>query len=332
MNVVLTRLDRIGDLVLSTPAIASVRRSWPGARITMVCSEYNSVVMEGNPDVDEVVSIPRDVRPAVVAAERYRGAFDLAIALAPCAPDFTFVAETRARRRIGYTYVRRYLARLSAPLFLTDCLISEADPELCERNPGYVVRHEVEQVQALVRAAGGTVLVDELVVPVGAQARARAAGVPEGSITVHLAPRWFSEGSSFESLVALLWALRRFGRPVVVTHGPEVVEEAAELRAGGVADLVLGGLSFGEWAAVFARAAVVVTVDTGATHIASAMRRPTLVLFERRYFALSSQEWAPYRVPSVCLRKPPGDGPADLAASREEILAGIERLLHTSDA
>jgi ADP-heptose:LPS heptosyltransferase len=331
MNVVLTRLDRIGDLVLSTPAIASVRRSWPQARITLACSAYNAAVMEGNPDVDEVIAIPRDVPPAVVA-KRYRGAFDLALALAPCAPDFAFVAQTRARRRIGYTYVRRYLARLTAPLFLTQCLVSEADPELCERNPGYVVRHEVLQVRELVRAAGGTVLTDDLVVPVSAQARARAAGVPEGSIVLHLAPRWFSKGSSFESLVVLLWAMRRLQRPVVLTHGPDVAAEAAALRAAGAADLVLGGLAFAEWAATFERAAVVVTVDTGATHVASAMHRPTLVLFERRYFALSSQEWAPYRVPSVCLRKPVSDTPSDLAASREEILVGIERLLQTSDA
>jgi hypothetical protein len=34
----------------------------------------------------------------------------------------------------------------------------------------------------------------------------------------------------------------------------------------------------------------------------------------------------------VCLRKPAGETPAELAASREEILAGIERLLQTSDA
>ncbi len=331
MNVVLTRLDRIGDLVLSTPAIASVRRSWPQARITMICSAYNAAVMEGNPDVDEVVAIPRNVRPAVIA-QRYRGAFDLALALAPCAPDFSFVARTGARRRIGYTYVRRYFARMTAPLFLTECLVSEADPELCERDPAFVVRHEVLQVRELVRAAGGGVLADELVVPVSPEARARATGVPAGSITVHLAPRWFSAGSSFESFIALLWAIRRFGRPVVVTHGPDVAAEAATLRAGGVADVVLGDLAFQEWAAVFERAAVVVTVDTGATHVASAMHRPTLVLFERRYFALSSQEWAPYRVPKVCLRKPAGDAPADLAASREEILAGIERLLQTSDA
>ncbi len=331
MNIVLTRLDRIGDLVLSTPAIASVRRSWPQARVTMVCSAYNAVVMEGNTDVDEIVAIPRDVRPAILA-ERYRGAFDLALALAPCAPDFAFVAETRARRRIGYTYVRRYLARATAGFFLSECLVSEADPELCERDPSYVVRHEVLQVRDLVRAAGGTVLVDDLVVPVSAEARARAARLPEGAIVVHFAPRWLSAGSSFQSFVALLWAIRRFGRPVVVTHGPDVAAEAGELRAGGVADFVLGGLAFGEWAATFERGALVVTVDTGATHVASAVRRPTLVLFERRYFALSSQEWAPYRVPSVCLRKPAGDDPADLAASREEILAGIERLLQTSDA
>jgi ADP-heptose:LPS heptosyltransferase len=331
MNIVLTRLDRIGDLVLSTPAIASVRRSWPQARITIVCSAYNAPVMEGNPDVDEVVALPRNVRPAVFA-ERYRGAFDLALALAPCTPDFEFVAATQASRRIGYTYVRRYLARLTAPLFLTECLVSEADPELCERDPRYVVRHEVEQVRDLVRAAGGTVLADDLVVAVDPASRARVAHVPEGSLVVHLAPRWLAAGSTYESLVTLLWAMRRFGRPIVVTHGQDVAAQAAALRAGGVADLVLGDLAFREWAATFERAAAVVTVDTGATHVASAMHRPTLVLFERRYFALSSQEWAPYRVPSVCLRKPAGEAPADLAASREEILAGIERLLQTSDA
>ncbi len=49
---------------------------------------------------------------------------------------------------------------------------------------------------------------------------------------------------------------------------------------------------------------MVVTVDTGATHVASAMRRPTVVAFEHRYFRLNSQEWAPYGVPHVLVRKP----------------------------
>ena len=145
MRIVLSRLDRVGDLILSTPAIASVRRSWPGAHVTIVCSRHNAVVVERNPDVDAVSILPSDVRPAVFG-RRFRTRCDLAIALAPRESDFAFVGATRAPKRIGYTYARRYLARLTSPLFLTDLVISEADPEICERRPEYVVRHEVDQV------------------------------------------------------------------------------------------------------------------------------------------------------------------------------------------
>ncbi|MBV8424589.1 MAG: lipopolysaccharide heptosyltransferase family protein, partial [Candidatus Eremiobacteraeota bacterium] len=48
MNILLSRTDRVGDLILSTPAIASLRRSFPHARLTMVCSSYNRVVVEHN--------------------------------------------------------------------------------------------------------------------------------------------------------------------------------------------------------------------------------------------------------------------------------------------
>ncbi len=288
--------------------------------------------MEGNPDVDEVVAIPRNVRPAVVA-ERYRGAFDLALALAPLRAGFRVRRRDAGARGASATPTCGGIWRaLTARLFLTDASSLKPIPNSANAIPRTSCATKSMQVRELVRAAGGAVLCDELVVPIGAETRARVAHVPEGAIAVHLAPRWLAEGSTYESLVALLWAMRRFGRPVVVTHGPEVAAEAAATARGGRRrPRPRRARRFDEWAAAFERAAVVVTVDTGATHVASAMHRPTLVLFERRYFALSSQEWAPYRVPSVCLRKPAGDSPADLAASREEILAGIERLLQTRE-
>ncbi|MHB8144248.1 MAG: glycosyltransferase family 9 protein, partial [Vulcanimicrobiaceae bacterium] len=58
MHVLLARTDRIGDLVLSTPAIATIRASFPRARVTIVCSPYNRVVVERSSDVDEIVEYP----------------------------------------------------------------------------------------------------------------------------------------------------------------------------------------------------------------------------------------------------------------------------------
>ena len=331
MRIVLTRLDRVGDLLLSTPAIASVRRSWPQAHVTLLCSRYNAVVVKRNPDVDIVATVSDGEVPGAVG-ERYRGRCDLAIALAPRAADYKLVGATRAPVRVGYTYVRRYVARLTSRFYLTRLGISEADPELSERNPARVVRHEVEQVLDLVRLAGGTRLVRDLLVTVDDADRVAVGDVPAGALTVHLGERWFRDGSTFASTLALVRELRAFGFPVVVTYGVDAIEEAAALRAQRVADAVVGGLSFSQWAAAFEKSRLVVTVDTGATHLASAMRRPTVVLFEHRYFHLSSQEWSPYRVPSACVRKPASEEPAALAASRATIVAAVGELLGATAA
>ncbi len=330
MNILLSRLDRVGDLVLSTPAIASVRASWPNAHVTIACSSHNAVVVERSPDVDTVLVMPAKVRPSSYG-RHYRGRCDLAIALAPCLPDFELVGATRAPIRVGYTYVRRYAARLTARLFLTRLALSEADPAVSERHPDRRVRHEVEEVLALVPLAGGGVLRDDLVLPIEDVDRVAVAHVPPGGIAFHLAMRWFRDGSTVENVVALIADLRRFGLPLVVTYGIDSIEQAHLVRDAGVADAVVGGLSFAQWAAAFEKSRLVVTVDTGATHVASATRRPTVVVFEHRFFALSSQEWPPYRVPSYSLRKPAGESPSELAALRAEVVAAVESLLAQPD-
>jgi ADP-heptose:LPS heptosyltransferase len=254
-------------------------------------------------------------------------AADLAIALAPRALDMQIVAATRAPRRIGYTYARRYLTRIIARRWLTDVLISEADPDRADRDPSLVIRHEVDQVLALAKAAGAREIVPDLVVGIDDSDRARVADLPAEAIVIHIGKRWGESGSTPESLEQLFRDLRSLGRPLFATFGADGKELAGRVAAAGLADRVLGQLPFGVWAAVFERAACVVTIDTGATHLASAVKTPTVVLFESRYFRLNSQEWSPYRVPNAVLRKPRGEEPGALRASRTEIVEAVASLL-----
>jgi heptosyltransferase-3 len=325
-RILLSRTDRIGDLILTTPAIATVRRSFPDARITMIASAYNRVVLERNDDIDELVELPGAVRPSTFGA-MHRG-YDLAIALAPRSVDLQIVGGSAAAVRVGYTYERRWFARLSAPLFLNRVMISEADPDLCERDPRRIVRHEVVQLLDLVALAGANDRVDRLRLDLTDEDRGIARTLPEEPIVVHLGERWFGSGSTLASTLALVESLRAFG-PVVVTCAAECDGYAPDFERG-AADRVLRALSFHAWAAVFERARCVVTVDTGATHVASAMRRPTVVAFEHRYFRLNSQEWAPYGVPHVLVRKPEFADDESLAHFRAEIVRGVETLIDAS--
>src|SRR5580658_1818280 len=287
MRILLSRTDRVGDLILSTPAIASVRRSYPDAHVTLAASRYNAVVVDRSPDVDAVVSYPAEVRPDVFGARFHD--IDLAIALSPRDVDHRIVAATRAQRRVGYTYATRWVARLGLRSRLTEVVLSEADPACAERDPSRVVAHEVDQVLAVVAAAGAEELCRELVLPVTAEDRASVAALPPRPIVVQLGRRWTERGSTTASCLALFRELRALGRPLIATYG----DDARELGA----------------------------------QVASAVHAPTVVLFEHAWFRLASQEWSPYRVPNAVLRKPPDETDASLRASRAEIFAAVAALL-----
>jgi len=328
VRILLSRTDRVGDLILSTPAIASVRRSFPGAHVTLACSRYNSVVVERSPDVDALAMLPDGTKPGDFGAQ-FRGV-DLAIALAPRDVDHRIVAATRARKRVGYTYETRYIARLILRTMLTDVVLSAADPTVAERRPDRVVAHEVDQVLAVAAAAGARTLAHELVLPVTEEDRAAVAHLPPDPIVIQLGRRWIEHGSTRASCLQLFSDLRALGRPLIATFGEDACALGEEVERAGVADAVLGGLPFHVWAAVFERAACVVTIDTGATHVASAVRVPTVVLFEHKWFRLASQEWSPYRVPNAIFRKPPDESEASLRASRAEIVEAAGSLLRCS--
>jgi ADP-heptose:LPS heptosyltransferase len=329
VRILLSRTDRIGDLVLSTPAIATVRASFPEAHVAMVTSEYNGVVVERNDDIDELIVVPNYVRPRAFGA-RLRG-YDVAIALAPRAVDLQLVGATRAAVRVGYTYERRWLARLTAPLYINRMMISEADPALCEREPNRIVRHEVVQLLDLVALAGARNRIWELRIDLNDEDRAVARGLPRDPIVLHLGPRWFSGGSTLAGTIGIVERLATYA-PVVITCARDCEHLAATFEANAAVAVLLRRLPFHRWAAVLERARVVVTVDTGATHVASAVHRPTVVAFEHRYFRLNSQEWSPYGVPHVLVRKPARVDDESVSRFSDEIFDGVARLIGLSDA
>ncbi|WP_375423927.1 glycosyltransferase family 9 protein [uncultured Friedmanniella sp.] len=137
-------------------------------------------------------------------------------------------------------------------------------------------------------------------------------------------------------MVARALAVR--GERLVVTGGAADRERAAAVAAaaGLPGEAVLAGrLGLGSFAALVADAALVVTADTGAGHLASAYGRPSVVIFG----PAPPEQWGPPPGPHAALTHAElrrGDAftdvpdPALLAVNPEEVLAAADRVRGTS--
>jgi heptosyltransferase III len=100
VNILLIQLKRIGDLILTTPAIAAVRDKFPDARITLVVSEECRALAPAIVGVDQLLIMPRGVGGLATLTAVARGQFDYCVDFTRNDRSALLVFLSRATKRI----------------------------------------------------------------------------------------------------------------------------------------------------------------------------------------------------------------------------------------
>jgi ADP-heptose:LPS heptosyltransferase len=314
-QVVAILTERLGDLVVATPALRNLRTSLPDARITLLCPRPLVEVLRDCDALDEIVGFEPGAEPQdrlrFVSSMRARR-FDLSIALTSNWPAYKLSRVLGARTRAGVVYGANIAHSALAPVFLTHPVrVWIFEPP----RDGQPIAHRAEELLKVNAALGleATVLPFELPLAAadreGARALLARLGI-DGPIVIHLAARWLQEGWTPRDVVGLAEAVRsgdaigsrNLAGRVLLTAGPSDAACASAFR-GDDRFTLLSGLAFREWAAILERASVVITHDTSAVHVASALRRPIVAVYEARRYEVQSHHWAPWMVPNRVLRK-----------------------------
>jgi heptosyltransferase-3 len=98
--VIVTR--RIGDVLLTTPLIRSLKQAWPASRIDALVFQGTEGVLAGNPDINRIVTVParQSLRETWHQLADDRGRYDLALSTSPSDRP-TIYAWLTGRRRLG---------------------------------------------------------------------------------------------------------------------------------------------------------------------------------------------------------------------------------------
>jgi lipopolysaccharide heptosyltransferase II len=351
-NVLCVRLDALGDVLMTTPALRALKQSAPGRRVTLLTSPSGAEVAALVPEVDEVLvydapwmkaTAPRgDSRPELAQAERLRGAgFDAAV-----------VFTVYSQNPLPAAFLC-YLADI--PLRLAHCrenpyqLLTDwvPDPEPAER-----VRHEVRRQLDLVAAVGCRTDDERLSFRVPAEALRRVSGLLDRLgidrwrpwAVLHPGATAASRRYPPDAFAEVTRRLTRDAGLQIVFTGSEAerpLVDGVRARAGVRSWALVGHLNLGEFGALVSLAPLLISNNTGPAHVAAAVGTPVVDLY-----ALTNPQHTPWAVPSRvlfhdvpckycyksvcpqghndCLRRVPPDAVADAAC---ELLSETGRLI-----
>lgn len=273
--VIVTR--RIGDVLLATPVIRSLKSAWPDASIDVLVFSSTSGVLAGNPDIHRIHAIPERpglVQHIVFIAKLFKR-YDLALSLVP-GDRPTFYAFFSARRKIGLLldtpkerWKRRFLdqwvaydlAEKHTVLTYLSLLAPLAQQGVTPRADVIASWHNAHLKHT-----------DQLLAPLQDQR----------FVALHLYPKFNYKMWSDAGWLELARWITAQNLHIVLTGGNDARELAYidNLAAQMEAPLNLAGKrSLGETACVLKRAAAYIGPDTAVTHMAAALGVPVVTLF-----------------------------------------------------
>jgi lipopolysaccharide heptosyltransferase II len=304
-HILCIRLDNIGDVLMSQPAMRALKESMPGRKITLLTSSAGALIAPFMPEIDEILSfdVPwvktdetsGEQRLLALASELRGRQFDAAVIFTVYSqnplPAAMLCYQAGIKTVLGYCRENPYQ------------LISQWVPD---KEPLDYIIHEVERQLRLVEPAGAVTanLKLSLGIPEASRRRVSDKLAPMGIeldepwLVLHAGVSEEKRRYPAQDYIRAGQSLIKQGYKIVLTgsRSEQAYVEAIAGRLGEAAITVAGELSVAELIALIAAAPVLISNNTGPVHIAAAVGTPVVVAY-----AMTNPQHTPWQVPSRVL-------------------------------
>ncbi len=306
-NILAIRLDSLGDVLMTTPALRALKEGRPDRRLTLLTSPAGAIVAPLLPVIDDCVvydapwlkaTAPRasSEPECAMAGQLRQGEFDAAVIFTVYSqnplPSAFLCYMADIPLRLAHCHENPYQ-------LLTDWV---RDPE-----PDSLLRHEVRRQLDLVATVGGQTADERLslAIPPGTVERVASLlgqlGLDGGQPWVVIHP-----GVTAPSRQYPPEGFAQVARQLVFEQGCQVVfsgtsperELVEGIRAamGAPSFSLAGRLDLAELAALLSLAPLLISNNTGPVHVAAAVGTPVVDLY-----ALTNPQHTPWQVPNRVL-------------------------------
>jgi lipopolysaccharide heptosyltransferase II len=300
-NLLCIRLDTIGDVLMTTPALKALKESVPGRRLTLLTSSAGAAIAPFIPEVDDWIVYDSPWLKATAPRPNSQPEFDMIESLRSFGFDGAVIFTVYSQNPLPSAFLC-YMADI--PLRLAHC--HENPYQLLtdwikDSEPDSGIRHEVRRQLDLVSQIGCQTLDERLSLHVVESDRATVLKKlqelnlqSDAWVVIHPGATAASRRYPPEGFAAVADRLSQLGYQIVFTGSDWEAELIANIQSmmSAPSYSLACCLSLGELAALIAIAPILISNNTGPVHIAAAVGTPVIDLY-----ALTNPQHTPWQVP-----------------------------------
>ena len=279
MKILALQLKRIGDLILTTPALAAIRRAWPEAHLALGVMDGTSALVPAIATAEAAIVFGRG-RGFAPWQQVLTGGWDLCFDFTGNDRSALASALSLARTRVAFGAVRDHRLRALAYNSWSPSAVREV----------HTTRHYLDLIAQIAPEVNSDAPdpLPELALPLAdrqmAVSELQKSGIESAYAVLHpgtARPEKYWRAERWAEVAAHL--CERYGLATVFTCGPDECERAhvaaiPEAECPGQSAILRPAKLLG-LAGLVAGARLVVSCDTAVVHLASAFRVPQVALF-----------------------------------------------------
>lgn len=284
-NILIIKPSSLGDIVMALPALSALRRNFPKSKITWLIRPEFASILEGHPDIDNIILFDRRFlgrawyNPKAFASllllikQLKKNKFDAVIDLQGLFRTASLAWLSGCKKRFGLADAREL-----AHIFYTHTVTKEQDSA-----------HVVDYYLKVIQAVGASGINVEFVLPQdpaavdSVESLLTSRRIKPGNYAVlvpgsaHKSKCWPAD--NFAALADKITSDFAISIILVGTEPEKVITQKIASKATAKVEDFAGLTTLPELVALFRKAAVVVTNDTGPGHIAVALGIPLVMIF-----------------------------------------------------
>ncbi len=314
MKICISRIDKMGDMILTLPVIKSIKIQNPEIKIHVLASNQNAKVLKNIEYIDKVLLIESNINSFIwILNQLQKTKYDFFINFSPTIKSYLLCFFSKSQKKAALIFLSRYKKSFFSKFFLRSLTkIFCHFQYVVNRFDRLNNNHEIHQTKMMFNLINkceikyvNDVLIDIVLPP------EKITYSKKKLIVVHLSEKWINSYYSEDDFLNLISLLAKENFSIVLTTDNStknkfkkiyekynIISEKnfKELKSTYNRIVILDNLDYDSWIKIIYSSNAVITPECGCTHIAAACKVPVNIIYDpKNYPEAIHKEYSPWK-------------------------------------